>query len=128
MIDLGHLMYFLGIEVNHGSTVYSNQIPSNKERYQRSVEKLIYLTHIRSDLSYVVSVINQFMHNPSEQHMNAENQILAYLKSSLDKGIILSKHGHLDITSYPDYNFTGSKVARKSTLGYLTFIGENLVT
>lgn len=61
----------------------------NKERYQRIVGKLIYLTHIRPNLSYVVSAVRQFMHNPSEQHMNVVNCVLAYLKSSPGKGITL---------------------------------------
>ena len=65
--------------------------------YQRQVEKLIYLTQIRFDLSYAVSVVSQFMHNPSDQHMNAINLILAYLKYSPSKGIIFSRYKQLDI-------------------------------
>ncbi|KAJ4706604.1 Retrovirus-related Pol polyprotein from transposon TNT 1-94 [Melia azedarach] len=62
------------IEVNHGLSIYPDQIPTNKERYQRLVGKLIYLTHTRPDLSYTVSVVSQFMHNPSNQHMNARSK------------------------------------------------------
>ena len=31
----------------------------------------MYLAHKRSNLSYALSIIRQFMHNPREQHMNA---------------------------------------------------------
>jgi transposase InsO family protein len=116
------------IEVNHGLSIYPDQIPTNKERYQRMVGKLIYLTHTRPDISYAVSVVSQFMHNPSEQHMSAVNRILAYLKSSPGKGILFSRHGHLDIVGYTDSDFAGSKLDRKSTSGYLSFVGGNLVT
>ena len=58
------------------------------------------LTKTRLDISYAVSVVSQFMHNPSNQHMSTINSILAYLKSSLGKGILFSKHGHLDIEGY----------------------------
>ena len=68
------------------------------------------------------------MHNPSNQHMSAVNRILAYLKSSLGKGILFSKHGHLDIEGYTYFDFTGSKLDRKSTSGYVSFVGGNLVT
>lgn len=60
--------------------------------------------------------------------MEAVNRILAYLKSSLGKGIMFSKHGHLDIMGYIDSDFAGSKVDMKSTSRYPTFVGGNLVT
>ena len=115
-------------EVNHGMTIYPNQIPTNKDRYQRLVRKLIYLTHTRPDKSYAISMVSQFMHNPSNQHMSAANRILAYLKSSPDKGISFSKQGHLDIEGYTDSDFVGSKLDRKSTSGYVSFFKGNLVT
>ena len=66
------------IEVNHGLSIYFDQIPTNKERYQRLVEKLIYPTRTRPHLSYAVSVASHFMHNLSDRHMNAINCILVY--------------------------------------------------
>ena len=87
----------------------------NKERYQRLVGKLIYLTLIRSDLSYVVSVISQSMNNLSDQLMKALNRILAYLKSSLGKGIMFSRHEHLDIKGYTNFDFAEFRLDRKST-------------
>ena len=116
------------IEVNHDLSIYHDQIPTNKERYQRLVGKLIYLTHTRPNISYAVSMVSQFMHNPSNQDMRVVNRILAYLESSPGKGILFSKHGHLDIGRYTDSNFAGSKSDRKSTSGYVSFVGGNLVT
>ena len=80
------------IEINHSLSIYPNQIPTNKQRYQRLVGKLIYLTHTRPDLSYAVSVVSQFIHDPSDRHMNVVNRILAYLKSSPIEGIIMDEN------------------------------------
>ena len=91
--------------------------------YHILVGKLIYLTHTKPDISYVVSMVSQFMHNPSNQHMGVVNRILAYLKSSLGKGFLFSKHGHLDMEGYTYFDFVGSKLDRKSTSGYESFIG-----
>ena len=81
--------------------------------------KLIYLTHTKPDISHAVSVVSEFMHNLSNQHMSTFNRILAYMKSSLGKGILFSKHGHLDIEGYTNSDFEGSKLDRKSTSGYV---------
>lgn len=51
-------------------------IPTDKERYQRLVGKLIYLSHTCPDIAYDVSVVSQFMHNPSKSHMETVIQIL----------------------------------------------------
>ena len=69
----------------------------DKGRYQRLVGKLIYLSHTRPDIAYVVSVVSQFMHNPRQPHMNDVERILRYLKSSPGKGLLFSKHGHLGV-------------------------------
>jgi hypothetical protein len=60
-------------------------VPANKERYQRLVGKLIYLSHTRPDIAYAISVVSQFMHRLSEDHMDVVTRILRYLKSSPEK-------------------------------------------
>jgi hypothetical protein len=39
-------------------STYSNQIPANKEQYQRLVGRLMYLSHTRPDLAYPLSVVS----------------------------------------------------------------------
>jgi hypothetical protein len=63
------------------------------------------------------------MHNLNNQHMHAVNRILAYLKSSLGKGVMFSQHNHLDIVGY-----TGFKLNIKSSFGYVSFVGCNIQT
>ena len=116
------------IEINHYLSIYSDQILMNRERYQRLVGKLIYLTHTLPNLSYVVSIISQFMHNLSDRHMNAINCILTYLKSFQGKGIMFSRHEHFNIEGYIDSDFVKSKLDRNSNSGFVSFIGGNLVT
>ncbi|KAA0025328.1 cysteine-rich RLK RECEPTOR-like protein kinase [Cucumis melo var. makuwa] len=59
-----------------------DQVPVDKEQYQRLVGKLIYLSHTRPDISFAVSVVSQFMQAPYEKHMEAVNRILRYLKNT----------------------------------------------
>ena len=90
------------IEMNHKLGIFPDQPPTNKGRYQRLVGRLIYLSHTRPDLAYAMSVVSQFMHAPSEEHMNAVYRILRYLKNAPGKGLLFSKHDGLNIEGYTD--------------------------
>ena len=52
----------------------------DKRRYQRFVEKPIYLSRTRPNIAFSVSVVSQFMNNPIEEHMIIVFHILRYLK------------------------------------------------
>ncbi|PNX84014.1 putative copia-type protein, partial [Trifolium pratense] len=108
---------------NHNLGKCTTHIPANKERYQKLVGKLIYLSHTRPDIAYAVSIVSQFMHCPSEEHMDAVIRILRYLKSSPGKGLIFSKNNHLNIDGYTDADWAGDAHDRRSTSGYFTFVG-----
>ncbi|CAL2254196.1 unnamed protein product [Prunus armeniaca] len=113
---------------NHKLGECTDHKPTNKEQYQRLVGRLIYLSHTRLGIAYVVSVVSQFMHSPSEVHRDAVNRILKYLKSTPGKGLMYSKQGHLDVIGYTDADWARSQTDRQSTSCYFTFVGGNLVT
>jgi hypothetical protein len=100
----------------------------NKERYQRLVGKLIYLSHTRPDIAYAVSIVSQFMHNPSEEHMKAVMRIMRYLKGTPGQGVKFVKHIYNEIEGYTGADWADNIVDRKSTAEYFTFVGGNLVT
>jgi len=107
---------------------FSEQVPTKMEMYQRLVGKLVYLSYTRPDICYAVSIVSQFMHCPSEEHMNAVVRILCYLKSTPTRGLLFSKNDHLEDEGYTDADWVGSIFDRKSMSGYFMFIGGNLVT
>ena len=109
--------------------IETSQVPVERGRYQRLVGRLMYLAHTRPDLAYALSIVSQFMHNPGEQHMNAVMRILRYLKSAPGKGILFSKNTNKqNIEVYTDADWAGAVDDRRSTSGYFTFVGGNLVT
>ena len=89
--------------------------------------KLIYLSHTRPDIAYVVSLVSQFMHDPSKDHLSVVMRILRYLKSSPGRGLMFRKYGHLNMEGHSDVDWIGS-LYRQSTSEYFTFVGGNLVT
>ncbi|XP_073313436.1 secreted RxLR effector protein 161-like [Primulina huaijiensis] len=102
--------------------------PVDKGRYQRLVGKLIYLSHTRPDIGFVVSVISHFMNTPTEEHLDAAYRVLRYLKGTPDKGLLFRKSSIRKIKVYSDADWGGSPTDRRSTLGYFTFVWGNLVT
>jgi len=100
----------------------------DKGRYQRLVGKLIYLSHTRPDIAFAVSAVSQFMHAPRESHYDAVLRILRYLKSAPGKGLFFGIHNHIQVEGYTDADWAGSATDRRSTSGYCTFVGGNLVT
>lgn len=59
--------------------------PVDRGKCQRLVRTLIYLSYTRPDIGSSVSVISQFINNPTEDHMEAALLVLRYLKSTLGK-------------------------------------------
>jgi len=58
------------------------------EMFQRLVRKLIYLSHTRPGIAFVVSLVSQFMHQPKEMHLQVALRIVQYLKGTPRRGII----------------------------------------
>jgi len=116
------------IQINHRLRILPDQIPTDIGWYQRLMGKLIYLTHTRPDITYVVGIVSQFMHAPSEEHMDAVYRILRYLKGASGKGLLYSKNGVSNIEGYTNVDWTGDQTTKKSTSGYLTFVEGNLIT
>ena len=86
--------------------------------YQRLVGRLIYFTITRSDISYVVGLISQFMHFPKTIHLNLVNKILRYLKCDPGKGILMRKNDNFEIIGYLDADWAGYSIDRRSTTRY----------
>ncbi|XP_028086199.1 uncharacterized protein LOC114287116 [Camellia sinensis] len=102
--------------------------PSDKGRYQRLVGKLIYLSHTRPDIGFSVSVVSQFMNNPTEKHMTAVIRILRYLKRTPGKGLFFQRTTNRKIEIFSDADWAGSLTDRRSTSGYCSFVWGNVVT
>ncbi|PHT55609.1 hypothetical protein CQW23_04095 [Capsicum baccatum] len=52
-------------------------------KFWQLVGSMIYLTITRSEISYCVGVISQFMHNLTTSHLSTAKRILRYVKGSL---------------------------------------------
>lgn len=60
---------------------------------------LIYLTQIRPDIMFVVSLISRFMNSPSKAHMGAAISVLRYIRGTLDFGLRYEKLDDCELVS-----------------------------
>ena len=51
--------------------------------YRQLVGKLMYLTHTRTDLFFVVGLVTRFIHQPHESHWKAAKRILRYIRGTV---------------------------------------------
>ncbi|XP_078444348.1 alpha/beta-Hydrolases superfamily protein isoform X1 [Wolffia australiana] len=100
----------------------------NKTSFQRLIGKLLYLNHTRPDIAFAVNSLSQFMNDPRESHQNAADRILAYLKGSIGLGLLFNRGNEPSVSLYMDSDYAGSFEDSRSTSGYCSFIGGNLVT
>jgi Reverse transcriptase (RNA-dependent DNA polymerase) len=100
--------------------------------YPSIVGMLLYLsTNTRPDISFAVSQVARFNHNPKRSHASAIKTIIRYLHRTADKGTIVRPTGDLTIDCYVDADFAGlhgrdpdySPTSAKSRTGYIITLG-----
>jgi Reverse transcriptase (RNA-dependent DNA polymerase) len=115
------------IDSNIKLNTEDGELVKDINHFQRLIDKLIYLTVTRPDLSFIVSQISKFMHSPRIPHLDAINRILRYLKGTPGKGIWMKRNDTHAIYGYSDADWA-ERFDRKSTTSFCTFVGGNLVT
>ncbi|KAL5564966.1 hypothetical protein UlMin_028130 [Ulmus minor] len=115
------------IDPNRITKRSEESVPADKGRYQRLVGKLIYLSHTRRNIAYSVSVVSQHMNNPSEDHLEAVNWILRYLKITPVHDLLFKKCENCEIEIYTDASWARELAERRSITGYCSYVWGNLV-
>ncbi|XP_039035996.1 uncharacterized mitochondrial protein AtMg00810-like [Hibiscus syriacus] len=96
--------------------------------YQRLMGRFMYLTHIRSDTTFVVQSLSQFMHQPKESHVNAALRVVKYAKKNPVQYLLFKESKKKDITTYCDLDWASCPVSRKSVTGYCVKHEKSLIS
>nr|GEX08177.1 retrovirus-related Pol polyprotein from transposon TNT 1-94 [Tanacetum cinerariifolium] len=102
--------------------------PGDAEKYRSLVGSLRYITSTRPDLSYSAGVISRFMENLKYAHWKALKRILRYVKGTESLGLFYSSSKEYTLTGYSDSDWHGDVDDRKSTSGYVFFMGKTAFT
>jgi transposase InsO family protein len=95
--------------------------------YRSLVGALQYLTFTRPDLSFAVNSLCQHMQSPTSAHLVAAKRVLRYVRGTISHGLLFQP-GPMHLTVFTDADWAGNPVDRRSTTGFLVFLGNNLIT
>lgn len=100
----------------------------NTTVFKSLVGSLRYLTCTRPDILFGVGLISRFMETPTTVHLKAAKRILCYVKGTLDFGLLYSSSKELKLVGYCDSDWAGNLDDRKSTTGFVFFLGDAAFT
>jgi hypothetical protein len=68
------------------------------------------------------------MHDRREPHLAALKRILRYVHDTLHLGLLIRPSSQHELTVYSDADWAGCPDTRKSTSGYVVFLGDSLIS
>jgi hypothetical protein len=99
----------------------------NPYAYRSMVGALHYLTFTRPEISFAVHQVCQYMSTPTTTHLAAAKRVLRYIKGTFNHGIEFTP-GPLSLSAYIDADWAGDPDDRRSTSGFLVYLGHNAIT
>ncbi|KAG6404541.1 hypothetical protein SASPL_136790 [Salvia splendens] len=96
--------------------------------YKSLVGSLRYLTCTRPDILYATGLVSRYMENPTTTHFKAAKRILRYLRGTIDYGLFYSHTNDYKLVGYSDSDWAGDNDDRKSTSGYVFYMGDTAFT
>ncbi|KAG7553295.1 hypothetical protein ISN45_Aa06g038290 [Arabidopsis thaliana x Arabidopsis arenosa] len=96
--------------------------------FKSLVGSLRYLTCTRPDILYAVGVVSRYMEHPTTTHFKAAKRILRYIKGTINYGLHYSTSNDYKLVGYSDSDWGGDVDDRKSTSGFVFYIGDTAFT
>jgi hypothetical protein len=114
-----HLVPNIGVATKHDVKLYQSMLGSSNYA----------LVQTRPDITYSMSILSQFLCNPSAQHIKMAIRVLQYLKGTMFLSLVLRGiDGDMQLVGYTDASFARELTGRKSHYGYVFFfIGDVIV-
>ena len=91
--------------------------------YRSIVGSLRYLCNTRPNLSFSVRVVSKYMQDHKVSHLLIVTRIMRYQHETEYFEVLLSKENE-ELMGYSDADWCGDKIDRRSTAGYVFFLGK----
>ena len=92
--------------------------------YREAVGSIMYIAvSTRPDIAKAVSAVSKYLENPGLKHWMAVKRILKYLKGTKDLKLHLGGTAEIRLEAWSDADWAGDLDKRRSTTGYVVFLG-----
>ena len=104
------------------------ELLDDPSQYRWMIEKLLYLTTTKSDLSYSMNRLSQFLAKPRVPHSQEIHHVLQYVKSTIGQSLFFSCTSSTKFKGFVDSGQVSCLDTRKSIGGFCVLIGDSLVS
>lgn len=96
-------------------------------KFRSLIGKLVYLTNLRSVISFVVCRLSQHLDAPTDLHMQVVFRIMRYLKNAPALGLFFSSNNNLILEGFSDSDWGACPITRRSTTSFCFYLGTTLI-
>lgn len=109
-------------------TLLSGTSLSDQTAYRQLIGGLQYLALTRLDISYAVNRLSQFMHRPTDLHLQAAKRVLRYLAGTSTHGVFFSAKNSLTLHAFSDADWAGDSDDYISTNAFIIYLGSHPIS
>ncbi|KAL0422086.1 UNVERIFIED_CONTAM: Retrovirus-related Pol polyprotein from transposon RE1 [Sesamum latifolium] len=96
--------------------------------YFKSLWKFEILDLYKTGYSFGVGLVSRHMEAPTTSHLKVAKRILRYIQGTIDHGIFYKSSQDFELVGYCDSDWAGDIDSRKSTTGFVYFMGSSAFT
>lgn len=90
-------------------SIISGNLLVDHTAYRHLVEKLNYLTHTSSNLSFAVLTLSQYMQQPYEDHFITVLRVLRYLRANFGQDLFFTSNPSFSLIAFCDVDWASCK-------------------
>ncbi|KAL0410576.1 UNVERIFIED_CONTAM: Copia protein [Sesamum latifolium] len=130
MTDIGLMSYYLGIEVKQRDDGIFISQEGYAKKFSRNLRWRIFeiLDLYKTGYSFGVGLVSRHMEAPTTSHLKVAKRILRYIQGTIDHGIFYKSSQDFELVGYCDSDWAGDIDSRKSTTGFVYFMGSSAFT
>jgi hypothetical protein len=96
-------------------------------RYRHIVGSLVYLGVTRSDISYSVHILSQFVSAPTQIYYSHLLRVLRYLRGTISRHLFFPRSSSLQLQAYCDATWASDPSDHRSLSAYCVFFCDSVI-